>query len=136
MSLRNKFWVLIILLPLFVSLLHGIALAADKIGVMSVSRGNSEIAVSGKKITFSGKSVSSVKEDTLFVFIYLQEKQGSSWVTIDSAWKSANNAVSVSHSKSKTVGGGRYYRTRSYHQSITNGVAYGFYTYSTEKWVP
>lgn len=133
---KNRFITLLILLSFIVCLFPGISVAADEIGILAVYKGSSSIAASGKLVTFSGSSSSLVIEDTLSVYIYLQEKQGTTWVTIDSSSKSENNTTSVLHSKSKLVSGRRHYRTRSYHQSITGGVAYGFYTYSNEIYVP
>ena len=135
-SRLSKFFVFFSLLLVIICSFPGVTLAGEEILIMSVGKGNSSISASGRTVTFSGTSSSSTVQDTLSIYIYLQEKRGSSWVTIDSSSKSVNNAIMIAHSKSTTVSGGSYYRTRSYHRSVTNGVTHGFYTYSDERWVP
>lgn len=123
------------LVALVVILLIPMQAWAATVEPLDVGYGDSLISVSGTSVSYGGSSASAVTEDTITVISYLQREQGTTWITVDSVSKSANNASYVSVSKNVTVTGGYYYRTRSYHQSSTDGVVYGFYSYSSSKWV-
>ncbi len=134
MKKTSKIFALLVTLTILLSLFPTTALAAD-VEPLNVNQGTSTISASGRLVTFAGISRSAVVEDNISVYIYLQELQNGSWVTISSGLKSADNAMSVSQSKTVTVTGGKYYRTMSRHMSITGGYVTSFYSYSSEKWV-
>lgn len=74
-------------------------------------------------VTIKGYSQANRIVDEIYVEIYLQKWNGSSWQTVSNGYrKTANNNVYVSHSKNISVQTGVYYRTLSYHQVIHNDI--------------
>ncbi|WP_449240931.1 hypothetical protein [Desulfoscipio gibsoniae] len=74
-------------------------------------------------VTIRGYSQANRYVDEIYVKLYLQKWDGSSWQTVSSGYrKTANDNIYVSHSKNISVQTGAYYRTLSYHQIIHNDI--------------
>lgn len=74
-------------------------------------------------VTLKGYSQANRIVDEIYVELYLQKWNGSSWQTVSNVYrKTANNDIYVSQSKNISVQKDAYYRTLSYHQVIHNGI--------------
>jgi hypothetical protein len=148
--MRKGFWgklALVLIAVLFVNgtlpgLTRGLASASD--GLMSgtitsgspvqplgifdpndlyLFNGNSTITASTGTLSISGDTFATQVVDSIGITFYVQKWNGSSWEAVGSATtKSGTNASYYTNSISKSVTAGYYYRVRTIHWVIENGV--------------
>jgi hypothetical protein len=91
-------------------------------------------------VSVLGKSEAVQIVDQIWVKVYLQQWNGSQWVDVTSGLrKDAYNTYYVSKGAVYSVPGGYYYRTKSQHQVIHNGIydpSPPAVSYSGYIWVP
>lgn len=74
-------------------------------------------------VQLSGYSEANVPVNQIWVILYLQQWNGSQWVTISNGYRATgNNTVSITGKQTLTVTPGHYYRTTGNHQCYNNGI--------------
>lgn len=132
----KKIAMLLVSLVLLTSLFPAIALAddvGDEIEPMAISAPSVSISASGRTVTYKGAASYTTREPSIQLTLTLQEKRNGQWYNVDSGSKSVSNAYSITHSRTKTVTGGYYYRTRGVFTATNSGTTT---LYSSERWVP
>ncbi|MCD9020881.1 DUF6147 family protein [Cohnella silvisoli] len=85
--------------------------------------GTSSISASSGSVTVSGSTTANQVVDSIGVTFYVQKWNGTSWETVGSGSTVGGNQLSVySNSFGKSVTAGYYYRGRTIHWVIENGV--------------
>jgi len=88
-----------------------------------LNNGSSTISASKGTVSASGWTSATVTADSIGVIYYFQKYNGSSWENVGSASTTGgNNLTTYSSSASKAVTAGYYYRVRTIHWVIENGV--------------
>jgi hypothetical protein len=85
--------------------------------------GNSTITASTGSLSISGDTSATQVVDSIGITFYVQKWNGSSWEAVGSgSAKSGSNASYYTNAISKSVTAGYYYRVRTIHWVIENGV--------------
>ncbi|MFC5701720.1 DUF6147 family protein [Cohnella faecalis] len=85
--------------------------------------GGSSITASTGKVTVAASTTALIAVDSIGITFYVQKWNGSSWETVGSGTTTGgNNASSYTNSLARTVTSGYYYRSRTIHWVIENGV--------------
>ena len=110
--------------------------AAEAHAAMMNLQGSCTLSVSGKSVTFSGRSTSSTIEDTIQVTVSLWEQRNGTWYEISSVSKTKQNTMQVTASKTVTVSGGYYYKVTAVHFSQTGSTSHTTYSSTSSRWIP
>lgn len=132
----KKITMLLVSLVLLTSLFPAIALAddvEDGIEPMAISVPSVSISASGDSVIYKGAASYTTQEPSIQLTLTLQEKRDGLWYNVDSGSKSVSNAYSITYSRTKTVTGGYYYRTKGVFTATNSGTTT---IYGSEKWVP
>ncbi|TVY01162.1 hypothetical protein [Cohnella terricola] len=88
-----------------------------------LGNGLSSITASKGKVTVNATTTANQVVDSIGITFYVQKWNGSSWDNVGSGSTSGDNSISYySTTFSKTVDAGYYYRARTIHWIIHNGV--------------
>lgn len=97
--------------------------------------GNSTLSNSGRNVTFSGYSTSTIVEDVISVTIKLMEQRNGTWYEIDRVYTSDTNTNYIFASDSVTVSGGYYYKVIGIHYSKTGSQITNKESQSPSVWI-
>jgi hypothetical protein len=98
--------------------------SAAPLTTLWLSAWSSSISQQGPNtVLLSGYSEANVPVNQIWVILYLQQWNGSQWVTIAGGYKSSGtNTVSITGKQTLTVTPGFYYRAMGNHQCYNNGI--------------
>lgn len=114
--------------------------AEDTVSILTrgnhLNYGNSLVQDQGGRVlAVSGKTMCHLKCDTVVCNLYLEQLSDGNWYTYK-YWKSSTtNAYSLSVTKTASVEGGHYYRTRGAHSATKNGAYESVSTTTNGIWV-
>jgi hypothetical protein len=131
----KKIALFLVSLVLLTSLYPAVALAddiGDGIEPMAISSPSVSISASGSSVTYKGAASYTTGEPSIRLTLTLQEKRNGVWYSIDSGSKTVTNAYSITYSRTETVTGGYYYRTKGVFTATNSGTTT---IYSSQKWI-
>jgi hypothetical protein len=99
------------------------ALSAFDPNHLYLDNGTSSISASSGSVTISATTTATQVVDSINITFYVQKWNGSSWEAVGSGTSTGGNQlITYSNSVTKSVTPGYYYRARTIHWVIENGV--------------
>ncbi len=134
---------LFIILALMLSLAVGSTAVADAWDSSDVSYSTRQasgycwINNSGRKVTYSGQSISGIIEDQISVSVSLNEYRNGSWYQVGPGIGDLEyNSDYAYASGSYTVNGGHYYKVTAIHTSVTGSYSHSETSETSAVWIP